>query len=77
MGYVLVVIKSGLFFGCVSPGNVIDPHPACLCVVLDAKHVRTMTMLMSKSAFLSNPKDALIILIPNNQTQSQNLAPPC
>lgn len=26
MGYVLVVIKSGLFFGCVSPGNVIEPH---------------------------------------------------
>lgn len=38
MGYVLVVIKSGSFFGCVSPGNVIDPYPACLCVVLDAKH---------------------------------------
>lgn len=26
MGYVLVVIKSGSFFGCVSPGNVIEPH---------------------------------------------------
>lgn len=66
MGYVLVVIKSGLFFGCVFFCNGIDLYLVCFCVVLDVKYVWIMIMFMLKFVFFFNFKDVFIILIFNN-----------
>lgn len=69
MGYVLVVIKSGLFFGCVFFCNVIDLYLVCFCVVLDVKYwewLWIMIIFMLKFMFFFNFKDVFIILIFNN-----------
>lgn len=64
MGYVLVVIKSGLFFGCVFFGNVIE-----LYWYMDVKYwgwLWIMIIFILKFMFFFNFKDVFIILIFNN-----------